>query len=148
MTDTTLTTEAFADEGERFALAMPAALAAATVGAVLWALFTYWTGTALGLVAIAIGALVGLTVRAVGRGRSQRFGVLGGAAAALGWALGTVLCDIAFAANAAGLPFATVLTRLGVGDIARLATGAADAMDLLLLAIAVWEGYKLSFRRD
>jgi hypothetical protein len=57
-----------------------------------------------------------------------------------------VLCDIAFVAKDVGRPFFDVLTSLGIGESVSLAFRAADAMDLLFLAIAVWEGYKLSFR--
>jgi len=129
---------------QNFAAAIPAGLAAAVVGAVVWALFTYLTGIALGLIAVAIGALVGWAVRTVGRGVDPQFGVLGALCAALGWALGTVLCDVAFVAKDAGRPFLDVLAALGGGETIALAFRAADAMDILFLAIAVWEGWKLS----
>jgi hypothetical protein len=129
---------------QNFAAAIPAGLAAAVVGAVVWALFTYLTGMALGLIAVAIGALVGWAVRRVGRGIDLRFGVLGAVCAAFGWALGTVLCDVAFVAKDAGRPFLDVLAALGGGETIALAFRTADAMDLLFLAIAVWEGWKLS----
>jgi len=130
---------------QNFALAVPAGLAAAAVGAVLWAVVTYVSGMELGLVAIAVGALVGLAIRKVGRGLDQQFGFLGAGCAALGWALGMILSDLAFAAKAVDRPITDVAATLGAGQTVTLAVQGADAMDLLFLAIAVWEGYKLSF---
>lgn len=131
---------------QNFALAIPAGLFAALVGAVLWALFVYFTEMQLGLIAIAVGALTGFAIRYAGQGVDKPFGILGGVCAALGWALGTVLCDIGFAAREAAIPFLEALTRLGFGGSLSLALSASDGMDILFLAIAVWEGYKFSFR--
>jgi hypothetical protein len=131
---------------QNFALAIPAGIAAAVVGAVLWALFVYLTEFKLGLIVVVVGALVGYAIRTTGHGIDKQFGILGAACAAFGWALGTVLCDIAFVAKSVGRPFLDVLTNLGIGQSASLALRAADMMDLVFLAIAVWEGYKLSFR--
>jgi hypothetical protein len=131
---------------QNFALAVPVGIAAAVVGAALWAGFVYVTGYELGLIAIAVGALVGLAVRAVGHGVDMKFGILGAACAAFGWALGLVLCDVAFLAKEAGQPFLDVFGRLGVGNSLSLALEAADPMELLFLAIAVYEGYRFSFR--
>jgi hypothetical protein len=132
---------------QNFALAIPAGLAAAIVGAVLWAVFVYATNTELGLIAVVIGALVGLAVRRVGNGIDPQFGILGAACAAFGWALGTILCDIAFVAKEAGRPFLDTAAALGVGQSLSLGIRATEPMDLLFLAIAVWEGWKFSRHR-
>ncbi len=131
---------------QNFALAVPAGLAAALVGVALWAAFVYFTDTKLGLIALAIGVMVGFAVRKTGNGLDQRFGILGGVCAALGWALGTMLCDVAFIAKEVDQPFFAVMTNLGVTHTASIALGAADFMDIVFLAIAVYEGYKLAFR--
>jgi hypothetical protein len=129
---------------QNFVLAIPAGLAAAVAGAILWAVFVYATNMELGLVAIAVGALVGYAVRRAGNGIDPKFGLLGAACAAFGWALGTVLCDIGFVAKEVGRPFFDVAATLGVGQSVSLAVRGGDAMELLFLAIAVWEGWKLS----
>ena len=146
MTDTNIdpVRHGAAGNPENFGRAVPAALAAAIVGAGLWALVVYVTSMKLGLVVIAIGVLIGYAVRTAGHGRSQQFAILGGASAAFSWALGTVLCDVAFVAKDAGIPFVDALGRLGLSGGFSLALRAADGMDLLFLAIAVWEGYKFS----
>lgn len=129
---------------QNFALAVPAGLAAAVVGATLWAVFVYATGTELGLIAVAVGALVGLAIRKIGNGIDIQFAILGAVCAAFGWALGMILCDLAFLAKEAGRPFLDVASTLGIGDSISLMFQAGSPMDLLFLAIAVWEGWKLS----
>lgn len=129
-----------------FVRAVPAAVGAAILGALLWAAFGYFTGMSLGLVAILIGVLVGYAVRHVGKGVDARFGYLGAACSALGWALGTWLCDVALLAKQVDRPIMDVLGNVGAAGSLNLAVQASDAMDLLFLAIAVWEGYRFSFR--
>ena len=131
---------------QNFAAAVPVAILAAIAGAVLWAAFGYFSGMSLGLIAILIGALVGYAVHRVGKGVDRKFGYLGGAASALGWALGTWLCDLALLAKHAGRPVLDVLGNVGLTDSVAFAFRAADAMDLLFLAIAVYEGYRFSLR--
>lgn len=132
---------------QNLTLAIPAGLAAALVGAGLWAAFSYATGYELGIVVIAIGAVIGWTIRAAGHGVDPVFGVVGAACAALAWALGTVLSDVAFLSQAVGRPFLEVLGDLGVGQSVDFAVSNIEAMDFLFLAIAVWEGWKLSHLR-
>jgi hypothetical protein len=127
-------------------LAVAAGLVAAIIGAGLWAAVVYFTGMELGLIAIAVGALVGYAIREAGQGVDKAFGILGGLCAALGWALGTLLGDEALLAKEVGKPIWTVMTHLGPGEAISFAMRAADTMDLVFLAIAVYEGYRLSFR--
>ncbi len=129
-----------------FPLAICAGLGAAAAGAILWALFVYFTEMKLGLIVIAVGALVGLVIRKAGAGSDRRFGILGATCAAIAWALGTIFCDVAFVAKEVQRPFLDVLGNLGASESVSLALNAADGMDLLFLAIAVWEGYRLSLQ--
>jgi len=134
------------DDGN-FALATVAGLAAAALGAILWAVFVYLTHMELGLVAIALGALVGIAIQRAGRGSDMKVRLLGGACAALGWGFGMVLSALALLAEEAGQPFLDVVARVELGTGITLATQTSEAIDLLFLAIAVWEGYKLSSRQ-
>jgi hypothetical protein len=131
---------------QEFARAVPAGIGAAIVGALLWAAFGYFSGMSLGLVAILIGVVVGYAIRRVGKGVDRKFGYLGGACAAFGWALGTWLCDLALLAKDADRPILAVLNTVGIGQSLAFAVRASGAMDLLFLAIAVWEGYRFSLR--
>ena len=131
---------------QRFGLAIAAGLGSALAGAVLWALVVYLTGYQIGLIAIAVGALVGFAVREAGRGVDMKFGILGAVCAALGWVLGTIMVDVAMVAQFENLPFLEVLGQLDAGKMVALLQATSDAMDLLFLAIAVYEGYRFAFR--
>jgi hypothetical protein len=131
---------------QNFMAAIPAGLAAAIVGAVLWAGATFVTETKIGLIAVAVGLLVGYAIRVTGKGIEPKFAMLGALCAALGWGLGTLLSDVAFLAKHAGNPFLDTLMRLGLRRTLSLVTGAFEPMDLLFLSIAVYEGYKFSFK--
>jgi len=131
---------------QNFALAVPAGLAAAVVGALLWAAVVYLSHMEIGLIAVALGALVGYAVKLAGSGIELRFGILGAVCAALGWGLGTTLGDVAFLANARNMPLLDVLQRLDLHGLGTLFTLAFEPLDLLFLGIAVYEGYKFSFR--
>jgi hypothetical protein len=131
---------------ENFARAVPAAILAAILGAIIWAAVGYFSGMSLGLIAILVGAMVGYAVRRVGKGTDRKFGYLGGAAAAFGWALGTWLCDIGLLAKEVGRPILDVFASIGLTNSVAFAFRAADVMDLLFLAFAVYEGYRFALR--
>ncbi|HLZ66826.1 MAG TPA: hypothetical protein VKQ29_11390 [Aliidongia sp.] len=133
-------------EEQNFLLAVPAGLVAAIIGAVLWAAVVFVTNMELGLVAVAVGALVGYAVRFAGKGIEPKFGLLGAACAAIGWGLGTVLSDIAFLSHARKMPLLDVVHALTIERLGALISVAFQPMDLLFLGIAVYEGYRFSFR--
>ena len=157
MTDTTIEAPEFQEMNhddaiahlrsqQNFAMAIPAGIVAAIVGAVLWAVVVYVSGYALGLMAIVVGAVVGYAVSVTGKGVDQKFGILGAVCAALGWALGTLLADIAMLAKMESLSYAETISRLGLDGSVSLFMAAADGMDILFLGIAIYEGYKFAFR--
>src|ERR1700761_173761 len=76
---------------QNFSRAIPAGIGAALLGAVAWAVVTVATEMQLGLMAIAVGYLVGRAIRAVGHGVEPKFGYLGAACALLGCVAGNVL---------------------------------------------------------
>lgn len=128
-------------------LGIVAGLAAALVGAAIWTAFSYFTGYELGLVVIAIGAIIGYAIRTVGHGVDPVFGVVGAGCAAVSWAIGTVLSQVAFLAQQAGRPFFEALNLLGVDRSIQFAIDNIQGMDFLFLAIALWEGWKFSHLR-
>jgi hypothetical protein len=131
---------------QNFILAVPAGLAAAIVGAALWAGTVFATEMKIGLIAVAVGALVGYAIRATGKGIDAKFGVLGAVCAAFGWGLGTVLSDVSFLAKHVGRPYVDVLISMGFERSISFAISAFEPMDLLFLGIAIYEGYKFSLR--
>ena len=100
----------------------------------------------LGLMALAVGYMVGQAIRALGQGIDAKFGYLGAACGLLGCAAGDLLSNIAFFAKAKSYSFAQTLNILNPDFIIWLAKAAFDPMDLLFLAIGVYEGYKFAFK--
>ena len=74
-------------------LAGVAGLAAALVGAVLWALLASATHVKIGYAAIGVGYLVGFAMRAAGKGHSPVYGYVGAVLALLGCVVGDLLSD-------------------------------------------------------
>jgi len=131
---------------QNFPRAVGAGLAAAVIGALLWAAFVYATNYELGLIAVAVGALVGIAVREAGQGVDSKFGVLGALCAAFGWVLGTLMVVVAMVSKQADVGMLEAAGRLGLGGCVSLALENGDAMELLFLAIAVYEGWKFAFK--
>ncbi len=132
--------------GQNFPLAVIAGIGAAAVGAALWSAVTVATDMKLGLIAIAVGYLVGQAIRAAGQGVDAKFGYLGAVCGLLGCAAGDVLSNIAFFAQAKSYSFEQTLGILSPDLVIRLVKLTFDPIDLLFWAIAVYEAYKFSFK--
>jgi len=124
-----------------------AGVAAALVGAGAWALVTVVTGYQIGFMAIGVGFLVGLAVQFFGKGISKVFGAMGAALALVGCLLGNYFTVVHFVGEAESLGFFDTLTRIKPAAIPELMAMTFSPMDLIFYGIAVYEGYKLSFRK-
>jgi hypothetical protein len=124
-----------------------AGLAAAVAGAVVWALITVATGYQIGFMAVGVGFLVGYAVRQAGKGLGQGFGIAGALLALLGCLLGNFLTVVHFVAEAENLGYFDTLTRIDLAAIPELMAITFSPIDLLFYGIAIYEGYKLSFRQ-
>ena len=120
---------------------------AALVGAGVWALVTVLTGYQIGFMAIGVGFLVGLAVQFFGKGINKIFGVMGAALALIGCLLGNYFTIVHFVGEAEGLGFFDTLTKINPAAIPELMAITFSPMDLVFYGIAVYEGFKLSFRK-
>jgi hypothetical protein len=120
---------------------------ASLVGAAAWAAVTIATGYQIGFMAIAIGFLVGFAVRLLGKGIDPAFGVIGGALSLVGCAVGNLFAVTALAAAHEGITFAQAISMLDPRLAYELMVAFFSPMDVVFYAIAVYEGYKLSFRQ-
>lgn len=120
---------------------------AALVGAGAWALITIITNFQIGWMAVGVGFLVGFAVQKFGKGVDKAFGIAGAVLALLGCVLGNLLTACGLVAAAQQVSFTSVLAQLTPSTIAALMGATFSPMDLLFYGIAVYEGYKLSFRR-
>lgn len=124
-----------------------AGAAGAAVGAGLWAGVTVATGYQIGWIAVGIGFGVGFAVRAAGKGIDRVFGYLGAGLALLGCAVGNLLAVCGIVAKQEEIPFLDLLSQLDLAVIQELMVATFSPMDLLFYGIALYEGYKLSFRQ-
>ncbi len=121
-------------------------LAAAIVGAVIWAVITVVTEYQIGYMAIGVGLLVGFSVRYFGCGIDQHFGYIGAFFALAGCALGNLLSQIGFIAQSESLGYFETITLLNFDIILSVYRESFSPMDLLFYGIAAYEGYKFAFR--
>jgi hypothetical protein len=127
-------------------IALFAGFAAAIVGAIAWAAVTVATEFQIGFMAIAVGFIVGFAVR-LGNGIDKIFGILGAVLSLFGCVLGNVLSLIGFVSKQEHLSLADTIAGLDYGKLPQMLTATFSLMDLLFYGIAVYEGYRFSFRR-
>jgi len=116
------------------------------LGAVLWGVITVSTGFQIGYMAIAIGAGVGFAIRKFGNGIDNIFGFWGAGISLFSVLLGNFLSIIGFIANAEGLGYFETLTLLDYSYLPELMTETFSIIDLVFYGIAIYEGYRFSFR--
>ncbi len=126
-----------------------AGVAAGIVGAAVWAIVTVMTQYQIGWMAVGVGFLVGYAVRLLGKGMTKTFGVLGATCALCGCVLGNVLSVCGFVSREESVPFLLVAVNvlLQPAMIFEMLKATFSPMDLLFYGIAVYEGYRLSFRQ-
>jgi len=134
---------------QNLSLAIIAGGLAAVVSAALWAGAVVITGYYLGLTAIAVGIIVGFTVRKAGQGIDLPFGIVGAAWALAGVLLGNVLAIGALVSQQEDVAIMNVMLALAT-DVELLKGVMVDSFspkDLLFYGIAVYEGYKFSLNK-
>jgi hypothetical protein len=134
-------------ENQRLGTGILAGAGAALLGAVAWAVVTGLTHYQLGLMAIAVGLLVGFAVRHFGRGITAPFGISGAVLALLGCVAGNVLAVCVAFARQEHLPVFSVLSTVDLKSAWGILADTSEPMDALFYGIAVYEGYRFSFRR-
>jgi hypothetical protein len=116
-------------------------------GALAWWGFTVLTHFTFGLFAIAIGYLVGHgTVRFAGGKRSRGLQALAIAVSLLSYLVATYLVNMTFINQALagqGESFRVGIPPQSLGLFVRVVTVGAGAMDLVFLAIVIYEAWKI-----
>jgi hypothetical protein len=132
---------------QNLGLGIVGGVAAAIVGAVIWATITVLSEVQIGWMAVGVGFLVGSAVRLLGKGIDKPFGYAGAAISLFGCLLGNVLTICGFVANKEGVPLSAVLLHINFAAIPEAMAATFQPMDLLFYGIAIYEGYRFSFRR-
>ena len=122
-------------------------IVAATIGATIWAIITAVTNFQTGWMAVGVGLLVGYAVRISGKGIDKTFGVAGAALSILGCVVGNLLTACILISRNQNIPFHDLLSRLNPEIVVEIMKVTFNPMDVLFYAIAVYEGYRFSFRR-
>ena len=120
---------------------------AALLCAVGWATFTIATGMQLGILAIALGMLVGVAVRYGGSGWDSKFGVMAAILAFAGCVLGNYLSIIAVIVRSEeGLSYLQVILGLEFSGALDMMIDFFGVMDILFYFIAVTTAYRMGYR--
>lgn len=128
-------------------MAIAAGVITCLVSAVLWAVISVSTGYQIGYMAVGVGLLVGYSVRFLGKGMDQVFGIIGAVFALLGCLLGNAFAIVGFLANEGGMGVMNALEFVNVSFIVMAMKETFSPMDLLFYGIAIYEGYKFAFRQ-
>jgi hypothetical protein len=120
---------------------------AALLGAIVWAVVTVTTGYQIGYMAVGIGLLVGFSVRFLGKGMDQIFGIMGAVLALAGCLIGNFFSIIGYVGQSEDVGYLQLLTEIDYGLVPDIMIEAFSPMDILFYGIAVYEGYKFSFRQ-
>lgn len=117
---------------------------ASVLSAILWTVFTLVTGFQLGIMALAVGAIVGFTVRFTGKGISKKFGVIGALLSLIGCLLGNILSLTQLVAVYNNLNFWDLLFSLNLKTMFLMLVDWFDPVDIVFYSIAVYEGFRFS----
>ena len=124
-----------------------AGIVACLIGAGAWAFITVVTGYQIGFMALGVGFLVGAAVRMIGKGVDKPFGFIGAGLSLLGCALGNLFAACAMFGAQEGVSFFQVLSSLDMNLAGQMLFAFFSPIDMLFYALAIYEGYKLSFRQ-
>ena len=131
--------------------AIMAGLGAAIVMAILWAVITVVTNYQIGYMAIAVGLAVGVAVRFAGKGIDKIYAIIGAVGAVLGCVLGNFLSQVGFISQdpEVTLSYFGVLKLFlsNMDVIVEVMQETFSPIDLLFYGIAIYEGYRFSFRK-
>jgi|ERR1700676_1861327 len=122
-------------------------LIGAAVAAALWAAITAATHFQIGYMALAVGFIVGFSVRTLGRGVDRSFGIAGAVLSFLGCVAGNLGATIVTVAQYAKVPVLTVVAKLTPALAFLFLKEGFQVMDLFFYGFAVYSGYRYAFRR-
>lgn len=136
--------DTFPENRENMLVGGAAGLAAALVGAAVWAAITYYTNYQIGFMAIGVGYLVGLSMQKTGHGSSTAFGVLAAVLAVSGCILGNLFSSCSFLADSLEMPLSELLLSLTPPLAFEILKEGASIMDALFYFFAVSVAFRTS----
>ena len=134
------------ESNQNLQMAIIGGIIAAVIGASLWAAITVITDFQIGWMAVGVGFLVGYAVRIMGKGLTRIYGYIGGVLALLGCLAGNLFSVCAIISKQEEIPFFDILMQLNPQIAFELMKATFSPIDLLFYLIAIYEGYRFSFR--
>lgn len=123
-------------------------LDAAIISAVLWALITVAIKYQMGYMAIAVGLVVGFSVRFFGHGESALYRFVSAIFALFGCLLGNYLSQVGFYLLEVDGSFLDHILDLRLKQIPVIMRESFQAIDVLYYAFAIWSAWKFSVKKD
>jgi hypothetical protein len=108
---------------------------------------TVRTGYQVGYMAVGVGFLVGMAIRLAGKGIEPKYGLAGAVLAFSGCIFGNFLSLAGFIAIEQGRAYLDTIVNMDYSLVPNLLIESFQPMDILFYAIAIYEGYRLSFRQ-
>ena len=133
-------------DNQNLSAALFGGFVAALVGSIVWGAVTYFTEWQIGFMAVGVGFLVGYAVRTLGNGLDMSFGVVGAVMSLLGCVLGNYLAVSVWIAQAQSIPILDQIFGVDLDFAMQVMIESFHPMDVLFYAIAIYYGYKSSFR--
>jgi hypothetical protein len=134
-----------ARDNQNLSLGAVGGIAAAVVGAIVWAIITVVTEYQIGWMAIGVGFLVGYAVKMLGKGVDPAFGIAAAAIALGGCLAGNLLTVVIMVSREESIEIMTVLSRLTPSITVDIMKETFQPMDVLFYGLAVYEAFKISF---
>jgi hypothetical protein len=134
-------------DNQNLPLGILGGIGAAAIGATIWAMITALTNFQIGWMAVGVGFLVGIGVRSLGKGVDTSFGIAGAILSLVGCLAGNLLTVCIIISRQESIELLNLLTRLNPAVTVELMKATFNPIDMLFYGIAVYEGYRFSFRR-
>lgn len=135
-------------EEQNFLAGVIAGVIAALIGAVLWGVISVNFDYQIGYMAIGVGILVGFSVGKFGKGIELKFGIFGAAISFLGVAFGNIFSVIGYLSVLLDMSIVDAFMMMDFNYIIELFIETFSPIDLLFYGIAIYAGFKYSFRKD
>ena len=130
------------------ALAIISGIIAGAIGAAIWAALTVWTERQYAIVAIGIGALIGIAVRILAKGNAPVYGVIAAIITLASCIFGDFFSSLAFIAKSEGISFGEALSSVNWSYFFEIAFLGFDFFTVLFYGIAIYEAYIIAINKD
>lgn len=134
-------------DSQNLSMGIVGGLGAAVLGSVVWATITALTMYQIGFMAIGVGFLVGFAIRKMGQGIDKVFGYFGAGLALLGCLVGNLLTTCIIVSSEENVALGQIISSLNFPTAVEIMKYTFSPIDLLFYGLALYYGYKFSFRQ-